>query len=94
MVLTGTHLLRTGEVEAHLPALAERYGLPDLPDLIARKRTELAPADDLDWAFHDARLRALEADLERAHQESALPDDRDRAAVNRFLLAHRLGAAG
>ena len=94
VVLTGTHLLQTWEVEAHLPTLAARYGLPDMPDLIAQKRTELAPAGDLDWAFHGARLRALEAELDRAHRESALPDDRDRAAANRFLLAHRLGAAG
>lgn len=91
VVLTGIHLLQTGEVEAHLPTLAARYGLPDLTDLIARKRTESAPAGDLDWAFHDARLRALEAELERAHRESALPDDRDRPAVNQFLLGHRLG---
>src|SRR5205085_2609955 len=40
VVLTGIHLLRTGEVEAHLPRLAEEYGRPFLGDLIAQKREE------------------------------------------------------
>lgn len=48
------------------------------------------PATGLDWASHDTRLRALEADLDPAHRESPLPDDGDRAAVNRFLMDHRL----
>src|SRR5437588_206889 len=37
VLLTGIHLLRTGEVEANLPRLAEEYQRPFLSELIARK---------------------------------------------------------
>src|SRR5437868_947294 len=36
VLLTGVHLLRTGEVEAFLPRLAEEYRQPILRELIAR----------------------------------------------------------
>ena len=44
VLLTGTHLLRTGEVEAFLPCLAREYRLPFLGELIAQKREEKGPA--------------------------------------------------
>jgi predicted nucleotidyltransferase len=91
VLLTGIHLLRTGEVEAHLPRLAQEYRRPFLGDLIARKREEKGPARDLDWAFHDRQLRELERLLEKAFQESALPNDRDRRAVSEFLVRWRCG---
>src|SRR5436305_7514190 len=78
VVLTGIHLLRTGEVEANLPRLAREYRQSFLADLIAQKREEKGPATDLDWAFHDARLRELEGLLEEAYQASTLPEERDR----------------
>src|SRR4051812_32708012 len=37
VVLTGIHLLRTGEVEANLPRLADVYGQAFVADLIAQK---------------------------------------------------------
>ncbi|HEU4419419.1 MAG TPA: nucleotidyltransferase domain-containing protein, partial [Planctomycetota bacterium] len=40
VLLTGIHLLRTGEVEANLPRLAALYGQPFLEGLIARKQQE------------------------------------------------------
>ena len=91
VLLTGTHLLRTGEVEASLPRLAEEYRLPFLTDLIAQKREEQGTAPNLDWAFHDAQLRGLEGLLDRAFQESTLPEERDRHAVHQFLVDCRLG---
>src|SRR5262249_4874691 len=91
VLLTGIHLLRTGEVEAHLPRLAGEYRLPFLSDLIARKREEKEPAPDLDWAFHNAQLRELECQLEKAYQESPLPGERDRRAVSEFLVRWRCG---
>jgi uncharacterized protein len=93
VLLTGTHLLRTGEVEAYLPRLAEEYQRPFLLELIAQKRQEKGPAPDLDWAFHDNQLQVLEAVLDRAYQESTLPGERDRQAVHRFLVDYRLGKA-
>ena len=91
MLLTGIHLLRTGEVEAHLPRLAEVYQRSFLSALIAQKRAEKGPAPDLDWAFHDAQLRELEGLLEQAYQESPLPEERDRRAVSEFLVRWRCG---
>jgi predicted nucleotidyltransferase len=91
VVLTGIHLLRSGEVEANLPRLADLYGKPFLTDLIAQKQQEKIAAAGLDWAFHDSRLVALEGELDRAFQESSLPEERDREAVDRFLIDRRLG---
>jgi predicted nucleotidyltransferase len=90
VVLTGIHLLRTGEVEANLPRLADVYGQAFVADLIAQKSKEKVAARELDWPSHDARLAALEAELESAYRGSSLPEDRDREAVNRFLIDHRL----
>lgn len=90
VILTGIHLLTTGEVEANLPGLAELYGQSFVADLIAQKCQEKITAPELDWSLHDAQLSALEAKLDRAFQESSLPEDRDRAAVNRLLIDYRL----
>jgi predicted nucleotidyltransferase len=90
VLLTGIHLLRTGEVEANLPRLAEDYRQPYLADLIAQKREEKGPALNLDWPFHDKQLNELESAMDKAFAESKLPEDRDRQAINRFLVERRL----
>lgn len=90
VLLTGIHLLRTGEVESHLPRLAHEYGHGYLTGLIARKCEEKVAAPELDWAFHDAQLTRLEAELERAAANSPLPEERDRAAADRLLVEYRL----
>lgn len=92
--LTGIHLLRTGDVECNLGRLAEVYGFDFLPDLMAQKRTELAPAAELDWRMHDEQLNALEARLEKEYQSSHLPEERDRQAINDFLVRVRLARDG
>lgn len=94
VLLTGIHLLRSGEVEANLSRLAEEYQRPFLRALIVRKREEKGAAPDLDWAFHDAQLRGLEGLLEKAYQESSLPEERDRRAVSEFLVRRRCGEEG
>jgi predicted nucleotidyltransferase len=90
VLLTGIHLLRTGEVEANLSLLAARYDLRFLDDLIAQKNEEGAVAQGLDWAFHDNQLQALERMLDLAYEASPLPEARDRQAVNEFLVEQRL----
>src|SRR6516225_7305498 len=77
VLLSGIHLLRAGEVEAHLPRLAQEYRRPFLSELIACKQQEKGPAPNLDWAFHDAQLGELEGLLEKAYQESTLPEERN-----------------
>ena len=44
---------------------------------------------NFDWPFHEARLAELEARLDRAFQESDLPEDRDRKPVNDLLVLYR-----
>jgi predicted nucleotidyltransferase len=90
VLLTGIHLLRTGEVEPYLPRLTQEYQRPFLIEQIARKQQEKGQALNLDWSFHDAQLRELEALLDQAFQESTLPEERDRRAVSEFLVRERL----
>src|SRR5690349_5648485 len=56
VLMTGIHLLRTGEVEANVERLNTEFELPFLDDLIAQKTRELATAANLDWELHKARL--------------------------------------
>ena len=92
VLMTGIHLLRTGEVEANLLRLNEHFRLGFLDELIARKvGGENTSVGDLDWPFHEARLAELEARLDQAFQESPLPEDRDRKPVNELLGAAQAG---
>ena len=91
-LMTGIHLLRTGEVEANLLRLNQHFGLGFLEELIERKvGGENTPVGDLDWSFHEAKLRGLEVELDQAFAGSLLPEDGDRKAVSEFLVRLRLG---
>ncbi|MFC4149597.1 DNA polymerase beta superfamily protein [Micromonospora mangrovi] len=76
-LLTGIHLLRTGQVQAHLPTLLAAEPAPAyLPELIAAKRTaehgdlgDLVSRDVL-----DRDLRDLAERLDQAQQDSRLPE--------------------
>lgn len=76
-LLTGIHLLRTGQVQAHLPTLLAVEQAPAyLPDLIAAKRAaehgeldDLVPRDTL-----DRDLRDLAERLDQAQHDSLLPE--------------------
>jgi uncharacterized protein len=92
VLLTGIHLLQTGEVEPHLPTLAQRFALPFLLELISRKRAEKITAPELDWAFHAQQLDALEQRMTEAFSQSSLAEDRDQDAVNQLLVRMRLGS--
>jgi len=70
--------------------LNRHFGLAFLEELIALKTVERATADR-DGGFHAARLAELESRLDRAYEESGLPDERDRQAVNELLVRLRLG---
>jgi len=91
VLMTGIHLLRTGEVEANLLRLNEYFGFKFLDELIARKVSgENIAVGGLDWPFHEIRLAELESRLDQAFQESKLPEDRDRKPVNELLVRLRL----
>lgn len=91
VLLTGIHLLRTGEVEANILRLNEEFKLSVIDELVAMKTEEKVAPADLDWREHAARLDELEATLDRAFDDSTLPEDRDRKAVNDLLVKLRLG---
>jgi len=77
VVLTGTWVLRTGHIQAHLPTLLEELPQPGVDDLIHRKRhgaeKQALPAGELER--HLARIRVLEGELERAFERTDLPEE-------------------
>ncbi len=92
VVLTGIHLMRTGEIESNLPALNADARLPFIDELIARKLAgaEKSVLDDADLAFHAAEFERLLGVLEEASEASSLPAaPTARPALNDLLLRLR-----
>lgn len=95
VLLTGIHLMRTGEVEPNLLKLNEVFKQSFIPDLVARKLAgpELSVLEDADLAFHEQQYHHLRAELEQAVSESFLPSDAPpeaRMALNDLLIRVRL----
>jgi len=95
VLLTGIHLMRTGEVEANLLTLNGEARLDFLPDLVARKMAgpELSTLDEADTAFHEVQYQRLRAELQAACDASPLPElptDGTRRALNDLLTRVRL----
>jgi predicted nucleotidyltransferase len=92
VVLSGIHLLRTGEVQANLIELNRSFGLPFVDDLIRRKQArEQGVLTELDYEWHRAELGRWEADLDTAFAASGLPEVPPWEELNCFLLGLRLG---
>ncbi len=92
-LLTGVHLMRTGEVEANLETLAQIYGYEYLLAWIEEKRTgtEQGTNDAVDVEFHERQLLELEKRMLRESDESGLPDKPNgKAALNDWYLRLRL----
>jgi predicted nucleotidyltransferase len=99
VLLTGIHLMRTGEIEANLVRLNEDARLPQIADLVARKLAgpEKATLEggDAEVAFHEAEVGRLRRALEEAGAASALAEEPTaRAALHDLLLRVRLGGTG
>jgi predicted nucleotidyltransferase len=95
VLLTGIHLMRTGEVEANLVRLNAEARLPHVDDLIARKLAgpEQSALDDVAVAFHQWEYERLRVELEAAHRDSNLPDGPTaRPALNDLLVRLRVGS--
>ena len=93
VLLTGIHLMRTGEIEANLVHLNETFKLPYLPELIERKTsgTEKGTLDQADLAFHEREYERLRTELEEAFEQSRLPEQPSGAtALNDLLIRLRL----
>jgi predicted nucleotidyltransferase len=92
VLLTGIHLMRTGQVEANLLTLNEEVKLPYITDLVARKLAgpEASRLDDGDASFYQREYRRLVRDLEEAAQGSSLPEaPSGRRALHDLLLRLR-----
>jgi predicted nucleotidyltransferase len=94
VLLTGIHLMATGETEANLEHLLERRrDLGDVRELLGAKRmgSERATLADVDLDRHSQRYLALRAELERAYETSRLPDrPTARRDVDQLVIGTRL----
>ena len=94
VLLTGIHLMRTGDIEANIVRLNEDARLSQIPELVARKLAgpEKATLDDADVAFHEAEVTRLRRELETAGASSSLVEEPTaREALHDLLLRVRLG---
>jgi uncharacterized protein len=95
VLLTGIHLMRTGEVEANLVRLNQEFKLPYIGDLVQRKLSgpEKSALGQGDVAFHEAEYNRLRAELEQAYIASNLPEAPScQAALDDLLVRARLEA--
>lgn len=89
--LTGIHVLETGDVEANLRRLNERFRLAGVDELIARKVSGEDVVIDDDAHFL-TEIKSLEPRLDAAYECSPLPEHvptETRRAVEDFLLRCR-----
>lgn len=97
VLLTGIHLMQSGEVMADLTVLNRRFRRPEIDELVARKRAgdEKMRLDEGELAAHLPRLDRLEVALREAHAASRLPDEPTTvAALEDLVVRARLTAAG
>lgn len=91
--LTGIHMMRTGEVVSHIRVLNEHFQLPQIQELVERKRqgAEKMPLDPKEMSAHEAYLDALESELQAAHDTSSLPlEPTSTDALEDFVVRLRL----
>ena len=93
VLLTGIHLMRSGEIEANLAQLNEEFKLPYISELIERKLAgpEKSAVHEVDLEFHQREFERLRGALEEAHRASSLPEKPlGRGALNDLLIRLRL----
>jgi uncharacterized protein len=92
VLLSGIHLMQTGEVVANISILNERFRLSEVGELVQRKRTgaEKMLIEPKELSSHRLRLEALDAELARAHAASHLPlEPTTSAALDDFVVGLR-----
>ena len=93
VLLTGINLMQTGEVEANLPKLNEKFRLPYLPELIERKTggAERGILPDADLGFYQKEYERLVLELEKETERSVLPETTNaKSDLNDLLIRIRL----
>jgi predicted nucleotidyltransferase len=94
VLLTGIHLMQTGEVEANLVRLNEEAKLPYIAGFIECKKAgpEKGRLAQTDLSFHEQEYERLCRELEAACEASHLPETPSgAAALNDLLVRIRLG---
>ncbi|MEW6730426.1 MAG: nucleotidyltransferase domain-containing protein [Acidobacteriota bacterium] len=97
VLLTGIHLMRSGEIEANLVRLNVEYQLPYIPDLIDRKLSgpEKSVLQDDDLAFYQQEYQRLRGQLTEAFQSSSLPESATaKPALHDLLVRLRMSNLG
>ena len=92
VLLTGIHLMKSGEVEANLEKLNAVFKSPQVPDLIHAKvsGTEKGVLGRHDVEFHQKEYDRLRGELETAFGESTLPETPSvHADLNDLLVRTR-----
>ncbi len=93
VLLTGLHLMRTGELEPNLILLNEAARLSYIPELIERKLegSECSTLDAADMEFHGREYQRLVGELEQAMETTSLPEKPSSGdALNDLLVRIRL----
>lgn len=89
-LLTGIHLMKTGEIESNLVHLNAVYQLPYINDLIAAKLSGdekgILQAADID--FHSSEYQRLTHELEQSRDTSHLPEQPSGKDALNDLLIH------
>lgn len=93
VLLTGIHLMQTGEIEANLLTLNESFKLPYIPDLIERKVAghEQSILEDINVEFYQREYDRLYQELLTASESSWLPiAPSAKNALNDLLVRLRM----
>lgn len=93
VLLTGINLMQTGEIEANLLKLNEKFNLSYLPELIQRKieGAEKGTLPETDLEFYRHEYERLFVELETAMQNSNLPEmPNAKEDLNDLLIRLRL----
>ena len=97
VLLSGIHLMRTGEIEANLTRLNDEYRLPYIPELIERKTqgAEHQKLDSTETSVYASEYERLRKRLEEEAGGTSLPESpRAQAALNELLVRVRLKTLG
>lgn len=92
VLLTGIHLMKTGEVEGNLVRLNEEFRLSGISELVSRKSSgrEQSILSDADVDAHRREYDRLRSELEVASERSHLPEAPcARAALSDLLVRLR-----
>jgi predicted nucleotidyltransferase len=95
VLLTGIHLMRSGQIEANLLTLNEQARLPYIDELVQRKLAgpEQSILMQSDLAFHAREYERLRWELQSAMDQSSLPEAPSaQSGLNDLLTRVRLCA--